>query len=187
MTLSTLLKRRETSKSALQATTSFPYPVAFILDSVPGANEYESMLTTFTISISSSVLKAAARLPLSFVYAGYYLVNNAVLNNPPLFPQLHKYLESSDLLPGVNEDTPRLYIFSDTDKMVPAVTVERHISRISRWMNPLTERYCGSQHASHMKADPKRYWRAVATTWEKACQQVHEEGIPDRRAIKAKL
>ncbi|KAF8901504.1 hypothetical protein CPB84DRAFT_1846799 [Gymnopilus junonius] len=172
MTLASFLKRRLDAIYGPKLTTLPTITTAFIIDSTPGFNDYESIMTTFTLAMKSPILKSLARLPLTFAYVAYYLIYNKALNNPPLLPLLHNYLGQARLLPGSDDESPRLYIYSDADAMVPWTSVERHLSVLSERRMPfVAEKYIGTQHVSHAKQDPRRYWEAVHSLWRSALRQ----------------
>ncbi|KDR72266.1 hypothetical protein GALMADRAFT_270744 [Galerina marginata CBS 339.88] len=171
MTLAGIIERRLKEKRERWVALS-TITMAFVIDSTPGSNEYESIMTTFTISINSPILKGALRLPLTLVYIAYYLINNVLFNNPTLLPLLHRYLEQRRLLPGCDDETPRLYVYSDVDAMVPSASVDRHLSRLLAKKIPFAaEKYIGTQHVSHVRQDSKRYWGAVEEVWGRALRQ----------------
>ncbi|KAF9553111.1 hypothetical protein CPC08DRAFT_714068 [Agrocybe pediades] len=180
MTLAGFLRDRLRKDPSVLGESIPAIRMAFIIDSTPGTNDYESIITTFTLTMGP-VAKLAARLPLTLGYLAYYMVYNTLLGNSPLLPRLHSYLGQEQLLPGSNGKEPRLYIYSDTDAMVPFASVERHLSVLSAKNIPFTaEKYLGTQHVSHARKDPKRYWGAVAEVWRKALDQ-------SKPTIKAKL
>jgi len=163
MILARMLQRR--LQDAKVEPKSQRIPMAFVIDSAPGANEYLSMLSTFTTSVQSTLLKGVMLPPLTFIYAVYFIVNK-VLGNEPLFRLLHSYLERPDLLPFANKDSPRLYVYSDRDQMVPYEAVEKHIAAVNRKGYAVrVEKFRGSPHVSHMRNNAERYWNAVRATW----------------------
>jgi hypothetical protein len=64
----------------------------------------------------------------------------------------------------------RCYVYSDRDDLVTADMVEEHAADAIRkgWERERVrlEKFRGSGHVAHMKADPERYWRVVRETWE---------------------
>lgn len=171
MTLAGIIGRKLRGRGDPNITPS-AITMAFIIDSTPGTNDYESLMTTFTVAIKSPIIKGAVRLPLTLIYIAYYLINNKLFNNPLVLPQLHKHLEQRRLFPGCNDEAPRLYVYSDVDSMVPSASVERHLSVLAAGKIPfVAEKYIGSQHVSHVKKDSTRYWGAVAVAWRKALHQ----------------
>lgn len=172
MTLASILDRRLDEIQAPAGRVLPTITMAFIIDSAPGSDDYESIMSSFTLSITSPILKATARLPLTLAYIAYYLTYNKLFNNPLLLPLLHKFLEQQRPLPGSDGESPRLYIYSDTDSMVPWTSVERHLSMLSANKVPfMAEKYIGSQHVSHARHDSRRYWGAVAAVWESALRR----------------
>ncbi|KAL4929251.1 TMEM53 family protein [Aspergillus undulatus] len=56
----------------------------------------------------------------------------------------------------------RCYIYSDADELVDWKDVERHADDAeSKGFRVRREKFLGSDHVAHMKADPERYWRTV--------------------------
>ncbi|KAL4971520.1 hypothetical protein BDW66DRAFT_146016 [Aspergillus desertorum] len=56
----------------------------------------------------------------------------------------------------------RCYIYSDADELVDWKDVEKHASDAeSKGFIVRREKYTGSEHVAHMRADPKRYWNTV--------------------------
>jgi len=183
MTLSGILNARLQTELPQLGKNIPTITMAFVIDSTPGTNDYESIITTFTLTMGP-VAKLAARLPLTLGYIAYYMIYNTLLRNPPLLPRLHQYFGQEKLLPGAKGGEPRLYFYSNADAMVPWSSVERHLSVITKKNIPFrAEKYLGSQHVSHAKMDPNRYWGAVAETWDRAHGGKHASGIK----VQAKL
>ncbi|KAJ7582082.1 hypothetical protein C8J56DRAFT_792873, partial [Mycena floridula] len=64
--------------------------------------------------------------------------------------------------------TPRIYIYSRADKIVQAESVEEHIADVTRKnFDVAVERFSGSGHVVHAKADPERYWNIATSTWKR--------------------
>ncbi|KAL4797427.1 hypothetical protein BDV19DRAFT_45321 [Aspergillus venezuelensis] len=61
------------------------------------------------------------------------------------------------------EDPPRrCYIYSDTDELVDWRHVEEHAEDAEKkGFLVRREKFLGSDHVAHMKADPRRYWKTV--------------------------
>lgn len=152
-------------------------PIAIILDSVPGANDYSSMIRTFTAHVHTPLVKLLLRGPLTLVYIIYFVVNYGLMLNERLIPALHKHLRQPAIIPQPSDIcAPRLYIYSDSDQMVPCDAVERHLDVLNKdgLTLVMTEKYHGSDHVSHMKADSDRYWSAVEEVWNVAVQNARE-------------
>jgi hypothetical protein len=66
--------------------------------------------------------------------------------------------------------SPRLYIYSTDDRMVPFTSVEKHISilKINPSFDVSVEKFSGSQHVQHERQDPERYWKAIENVWNRS-------------------
>ena len=72
-------------------------------------------------------------------------------------------LNDASLLVAENDsDSQRCYIYSDTDELVEGRDVEAHAADAERkgW-RVQREKFVGTQHVGHMRADPERYWSVV--------------------------
>ncbi|KAJ7121251.1 hypothetical protein C8R43DRAFT_75210 [Mycena crocata] len=141
--------------------------LATIIDSAPGDGEYSSLLTTLTTGVQSPAVKTFMTLPCSIFYLAVRL-RRTVLGQENLFNFLRSSLLTQDLLPLADSHAPRLYIYSTTDAMVPAVSVEEHIAAVkkSAAFDVAVEKFIGSPHVLHERQDPERYWKAVRSVWD---------------------
>jgi hypothetical protein len=79
------------------------------------------------------------------------------LNNPRLFP-------------WIDAHTPRLYVYSKKDELVPWEEVEEHVSQAKALgINVKAEVFAQSPHVGHARMDPAKYWSAVGEAWATAC------------------
>ncbi|KAL1984512.1 hypothetical protein VTN96DRAFT_9111 [Rasamsonia emersonii] len=63
---------------------------------------------------------------------------------------------------GKKKGTKRCYIYSDTDDLILAAEVEQHAAEAAAKGWPVErEKFLGSPHVGHMRADPERYWAIV--------------------------
>ncbi|EAU85215.2 hypothetical protein CC1G_06231 [Coprinopsis cinerea okayama7 len=74
--------------------------------------------------------------------------------------------------------TPRLYIYSLTDALIPADQVRAHAAhaRALGWVEVREEVYRESEHVRHVRSDEGRYWGAVRGVWEWAVGRAGEGG-----------
>ena len=78
---------------------------------------------------------------------------------------LNKYLP----LLWFSKHTPRLYLYSQADEMVPWMEVEAHAEEARKaGLDVRMERFGGSAHVAHVRTDPERYWGVVKKVWEDA-------------------
>ncbi|KAJ7130600.1 hypothetical protein C8R44DRAFT_66388 [Mycena epipterygia] len=142
--------------------------LATIIDSAPGSGEYSSLLRTLTTNVKSPAVQAILTIPASMVYLTIRLRRTGQEN---LFTLLHTRLQMQELIPLADSHAPRLYIYSDTDTMVPSTSVERHIS-VLRTSTPSldikVEKFIGSSHVLHERQDPERYWNAIRAVWHRS-------------------
>ncbi|KZT68535.1 hypothetical protein DAEQUDRAFT_766160 [Daedalea quercina L-15889] len=149
-------------------------PTALVLDSSPAQHELSSAIESW--APSHPILHYLAIPPIATVYAGFYIVNS-LAGHPPIFKALRDFLNSPNLLPSITDPhdakaTPRVYLYSDGDFVTTSNDVETHYaSAVSKGFDATLERFVGSQHVTHMRADPERYWRAVTSVWTKALQR----------------
>lgn len=77
--------------------------------------------------------------------------------------------------PFIHGGIPRMYIYSDTDELIPWRDVEEHAEQAQRALKntvaggvPIVrkEKFEGSKHVSHAVVDPERYWRIVQSFWD---------------------
>ncbi|KAJ7452775.1 hypothetical protein B0H11DRAFT_2072948 [Mycena galericulata] len=141
--------------------------LATILDSTPGTGEYSSLLATITTGVKSAGVRTILTIPVSMLYLALRL-RSVVMGEGNLFTRLHVGLQTEELLPRTDMHAPRVYIYSATDSMVPARSVEKHISVLKKSnfsFDIEVEKFTGSQHILHERNDPVRYWNAVRRTW----------------------
>ncbi|PLB45230.1 putative indole-diterpene biosynthesis protein PaxU [Aspergillus steynii IBT 23096] len=64
---------------------------------------------------------------------------------------------------GGKDTPPRYYIYSDADELVNWMDIEAHAAEAeSKGWTVRREKFDGSPHVSHMRADPERYWGVVS-------------------------
>ena len=155
----------------LESTSPIPGsspPTAIIYDSVPGKIELVPTLAAFTAPIKSTLGKLIISIPLTVLYY-VLLAITFVMRKRPWFDELRERLNAARVLPWTNEDTPKLYIYSDTDKLVQENAVAEHIAQAKELgRNVRAELFKGSAHVSHARHDKERYWAAVQSVWAEA-------------------
>jgi len=75
-----------------------------------------------------------------------------------------------NVTPWTDGRTPRLYIFSKKDQLVPWELVWKHgeASKEAGVLNVLREVFEDTPHVAHARADPARYWGAIQRVWKDA-------------------
>jgi len=146
-------------------TTHSPLPIrALILDSAPSPSSPGSKahalitgmgLTGLVRLLSLAVLYPALSLEWMWTFVTWQneFVSFArkVLNDPAV----------------VKRSAARVYIYSHEDKVVHWRGVEAHAEEARRQASRVeTETFEGSQHVSHSKVEPERYWNTIRRTWD---------------------
>lgn len=170
LVLSKVLQRR-TKQSGRESITG---PVALILDSLPEGNGLRCMISVYTHGSRNPITKYASIPLLALVYSLFY-----VSYGGPVMQEVRNRLNASNILPGFmdveapNDSSPRLYVYSKTDKLTPTTEVLSHMKDARRaGFDVRTEVFEDTPHVSHARVEPVRYWHAVAKVWEDARYKV---------------
>lgn len=131
----------------------------------------------FSIAIRNPVVRCIA-LVLIYIVHAFRLSLHVVFGVETVGTRYLKALLNPRLLPWMNSQTPRLYVFSKKDELVPWQGVQQHVeaakkSGLSVWC----EVYEKSAHVAHMRLDPKRYWASIQDLWQIACRESQTKAI----------
>jgi hypothetical protein len=139
-------------------------PTALVLDSVPDDKGLKSSLCA--VSPTNPILRVLVFPFLICLYVTIY-IHNRYKGRPPLFAELRAALLQTDVIPSIVAGAaPRLYVYSQSDTLVLAECVERHITAAAQLgLDVAVEEFEGTGHAAHMHSDPERYWSAVHNLW----------------------
>jgi len=96
-----------------------------------------------------------------------YLHYNRYTGRRPLFAELREAVLQPDIPPSISSGAaPRLYVYSQSNTLVLAERVEKHIAAAAQLrLDVAVEEFEGTGHAAYMNSDPKRYWSAVHSVW----------------------
>ena len=159
-----MLSRRPTPGSTSPETS------VIILDSCPGGAGLTLALRAFTASFRNPLVRVAAAIFISMMYA-YGLVVYALFRKKLWLAVLRETLHNPRMLPWTDMSTPRLYLFSKSDELVPWQQVNSHAEKSKALgLNVRMEEFEASPHVAHARTDPSKYWGAVSETWAAACQ-----------------
>ncbi|KAG8759934.1 hypothetical protein FRC12_009649 [Ceratobasidium sp. 428] len=161
------------SKTKSQQPPALPAQ-ALILDSLPGIVDLRVATLAFTAPIRSPIARTLAKLYYGTLYFGNTFWHRIILQDKQstaFFGRIHEDLNDPNLLP---QHIPRTYMYSNTDQLVQPKVVESHAEKTKQHLEALGKRsdivrlvkFEGSQHVSHARLDPGRYWEAVTRTWE---------------------
>jgi hypothetical protein len=150
---------------------------AFIMDSSPAIGNFRSIGLAFSIAIRNPVVRYIA-LVLIYIAHAFRLSLQMVFSIETMTTRYVKALLNPRLLPWMNSETPRLYVFSKKDELVPWQVVHEHANAAkTSGLDVRCEVYEDSAHVAHMRLDPKRYWTSIQDLWEIACHQSSVEPI----------
>ncbi|GAA5875433.1 hypothetical protein JCM8547_004404 [Rhodosporidiobolus lusitaniae] len=146
---------------------------ALIFDSCPGHSTLRLTLRAFTAGIKNKLVKYPSYVFFTLLYGAIKLWDT-LLRRPPTLVRLSTYLNTPTLFPS----SPRLYLYSATDLLVPSADVEVHAAQAeANGVRVRRERFEGTQHVAHMRGEEgrRRYWRAVEGVWEESGRREGEE------------
>ncbi|KAF8207014.1 hypothetical protein K438DRAFT_1815535 [Mycena galopus ATCC 62051] len=149
---------------------TFRSPSALIIDSAPGGHTLDKAMRAVTSPIKNTL----ARLLASGVFVLYYFFRwtfGHLLNKPNPVLAVMAALKNPRVLPWIDQRSPRLYIYSKVDEMVPSTDVEAHAAQsASEGLDVRKLRFEKSAHVSHARVYPEEYWATVKNLWADACQ-----------------
>ena len=143
--------------------------LAFIFDSLPGDTGLRPTLEAFTAQIRSLLLRYLTYIPLTALYVILVVVSSVYPRINPI-AKIRKDLNIPNILPWTDERTPRVYLYSSTDRAVRSSAVEEHIAeaREKGFRIVRAEKFVGSSHVAHVRKDPTKYWNAIEAIWVEA-------------------
>ncbi|KAJ6596048.1 hypothetical protein B0H10DRAFT_2197237 [Mycena sp. CBHHK59/15] len=142
---------------------------ALIVDSSPGGDTLEKLQLATTSPIKNFFLKLLANGLIRVMYCIMWTVGHIIRRANPI-RTMTAALSSPRVLPWLDERSPRLYIYSKADKMVPWTDVEAHVDDAAhKGVNARKLHFDDSPHVAHARAHPEEYWAAVKKVWADAC------------------
>ncbi|KAJ2975707.1 hypothetical protein NUW54_g11685 [Trametes sanguinea] len=141
---------------------------AIVFDSAPAPVTFSIMNRAFTAAIRSTLKKYLAMAILSTVYLCTRLIQ-ILFRRPKAMEYEMAALNDPAFLPWTSKRTPRLYLYSSGDTIVPAPGVEQHMNQARSVGFPVHSVHFGqSAHVSHARNDPEKYWNSIKSFWEEA-------------------
>ncbi|KAK0203742.1 hypothetical protein DFS33DRAFT_827786 [Desarmillaria ectypa] len=164
------------SRGSFSSLESFRPPCAIVLDSSPGGSGLSNAIHAFTTLIKNPIMRTAAKVLVCLLYVYGFFVGPFIGRRTAL-QKVRDGLYNPRVLPWVDERTPRLYVYSKADDMVPWDQIQQHAERTeSLGWDVRTEVFEDSPHVAHAKTHPKRYWDAVKSLWNDALIVAHVKG-----------
>ncbi|KAK1215030.1 hypothetical protein PQX77_022380 [Marasmius sp. AFHP31] len=167
-TLAKLLQSRGVTPSSYTPTTK---PIsALIIDSSPANGTITTGIRAFTLHIRRAIF----RIPLQIIL-GFFLILRILFDKltgtPPPFEPLKRILNSPHTLPWMDEKTPRTYMYSKKDELVPFGEVDEHVRKgreVAGLVGVRSEVFETARHVDLARTEPGRYWGVVKDTWARA-------------------
>jgi hypothetical protein len=144
------------------------FATAIILDSSPGGAQFSLAIRAFTSHIRNPIFRASfiVFIVVMFLYDRFI---NWLFRTRTWLAELKVTLLEPRFLPWIDAATPRLYVFSKNDALVPYEQVKQHANdAAARGINVRREIFDASPHVAHARTDPTRYWSAVTELWKTA-------------------
>ncbi|KAJ7470786.1 hypothetical protein FB451DRAFT_1135118 [Mycena latifolia] len=145
-------------------------PSALIIDSSPGGDSLQKIQNALTSPIKNSLLRLLANGCVMLGYCVLWIALGQILRQPSPVQVMMDALRRPRVLPWIDERSPRLYIYSKADDMVPWTDIEEHAARAaSDGLDVRRLRFDNSAHVAHARVHPEEYWAAVKKVWADAC------------------
>jgi len=162
--LGQMLQRKYGSAALRKSFTS-----ALIFDSCPGGSSLKGIKLAFSAVVRNPILRVivlTAIFTMHFIEWGLSLLFGKRMM---IMANLQIELWNPRILPWMGLHTPRLYIFSRNDKLIPWQDIARHAETAKeRGMDARCELFDKSEHVAHIRVEPERYWSSVQETWRVA-------------------
>ena len=145
-----------------------PYTL-LVLDSTPGSSDFEPVTWATALAYEWRDLSPLPIIVMIFLYTlytgGRWLVAVLTGTNDVDFrlragPNSTKWATTS---------APRLYLYGKKDRLILWKEVEQHVADSrQKGFKCETELFENSDHVSHMRKEPERYWGAISSAWKDA-------------------
>ncbi|KAL2852484.1 hypothetical protein BJY01DRAFT_207923 [Aspergillus pseudoustus] len=139
-----------------------------VIDSAPGTATLSAAIKAFSYVLPKRrILRLFAQVLLYTYLTSMFILGKAVgkvLGIRDAVSVARRAINDAQFMRGLDKLSPpkRCYIYSDADELVDWKDVERHASDAeSKGFVVRREKFLGSEHVAHMKADPERYWSTV--------------------------
>ncbi|KAJ7760634.1 hypothetical protein DFH07DRAFT_816203 [Mycena maculata] len=144
-------------------------PSALIIDSSPGGDTLDKLQLAVTSPLKSLVLRFLANLFIRLVFCVWW-TRDQLLRRPSPIHKMMRALRRPRVLPWLDARSPRLYVYSKMDEMVPWRDVEEHAAQSAGdGLDVRLVCFEESPHVAHARVYPEEYWAAVRKVWADAC------------------
>lgn len=141
---------------------------AFAIDSAPGAARdfKEGLKGVSAIAASFPPSLKFISTPVTFLVVVMFWVMSNIFRTKNVIEQIREGLLDENVL---SKDMPRVYLYSEEDKLIYYPDVERHAASAEAagyWVEKVKFERTG--HVQHMMKEPKKYWAAVSDVLNEA-------------------
>lgn len=149
---------------------------ALVIDSAPSIPTISTGYVAMTHGLPKSLpapLRALGGVIL-YSFIGVASVVGSLLGSEDVISSMRRKLNDSKG-PFMQNGVNRMYIYSETDQLVPWQHVEAHAKEARLVVEELgidpivgvrMEKFVGSKHVGHVVVDSERYWGLVRSFWE---------------------
>ncbi|KAG5649539.1 hypothetical protein H0H81_003194, partial [Sphagnurus paluster] len=153
-----------------------PSTSTLILDSCPGIGNAQHARRAMGSLVRNTLLKRLMDIIITWLFFYSAIMRRLFRQKNPL-EVLKTALNSPRLLPWIHKGTPRLYLYSKQDEIVPSHEVEGHFNDAkAAGLLVRAEVFDDTPHVSHARINPERYWGAVEDIWRDACEGYKMDG-----------
>ncbi|KAK1143398.1 hypothetical protein N8T08_006726 [Aspergillus melleus] len=138
---------------------------SIIFDSAPGLATVPAAMRAFSFILPKFWPLRICGKVLLWVFLVLNYWNRKITGNLDAVSIARQAANDPSVVRGTGgKDTPRrCYIYSDADELVNWMDIEAHAAEAqSKGWVVRREKFDGSPHVSHMRADPQRYWEIVS-------------------------
>ncbi|KAG9233205.1 hypothetical protein BJ875DRAFT_464746 [Amylocarpus encephaloides] len=142
-------------------------PHVTIFDSAPGRWAYTGSTQAVLVGLPAGLIRNLA-FPLVHLFGLWWVIKYLLLKRPQ---ETHIWgLAHND--PAKARETCRAYVYSEADEFVNYHDVDEHADHAERngYVVMRREKFVDSQHVTHARFDPDRYWSLVEDAWEAGSQ-----------------
>lgn len=142
-----------------------PLPISsMIIDSAPGTASTSAAMKAFSFALPKLwILRLIGKSAL-WITLVLIKIYQTITRSPDAVSLARKAINDKSLVQAANAKgvLTRCYIYSDSDDLVDWRDVEKHASEseVSGWVVH-REKFQGTPHVGHMRAQPERYWSIV--------------------------
>ncbi|KAJ7064345.1 hypothetical protein C8F01DRAFT_42637 [Mycena amicta] len=158
---------------SLASSSSTPIPRSpslLVLDSNPGAERLDRIHQAITAPIKNPLTRFIVSGVVTAIFFVIW-VQKRILRRPTLVDNMMNALRLPRALPWMDAHTPRLYIYSKADRVVPWTDVDAHAQRSERdGIDVRMVCFEDSPHVSHARLHPEEYWSAIQKTWREVSE-----------------